>query len=96
MRKVKGHELLSALSSLSRMNYVADNDPDWVYTDNEKIQFLNLMVDRLLSQLSILDLRLSKNKAEEIKRYLNLKQPYSTQVTAKRVSISLEAVKRTH
>ena len=74
MRKVKGHELLSALSSLSRMNYVADNDPDWVYTDNEKIQFLNLMVDRLLSQLSTLDLRLSKNKADEIQRYLNLKQ----------------------
>ena len=93
MRKVKGHELLSVLSRLSKMNDVADNNPDWVYADNEKIQFLNLMLDGLLSQLSILNLRLSKNKAEEIKRCLTLKQPYSTQVTAKRVSISLEALK---
>ena len=93
MQKVKGHELLSTLSSLSRMNDIADSNPDWVYGDNGKMQFFSLILDQLLSQLKILNLKLSKYKAEEIKRYLSLKQPYSTQVKAKRISTSLEELR---
>ena len=90
MRKVEVHELLSALNNLSRNASIAKHDPDWAYADDERIKSLDYMLEKITTQLNILELRLSANKASSIKCYFQMKGSYSTKVMASVVSSSLE------
>jgi hypothetical protein len=71
MLELKAHAFVEALSILSEMHQLATRDTRWVYADPSNLSFMSMQVDKLVEQLTVLHLRLSIRKAEELKFYLS-------------------------
>lgn len=90
MLKFEGHTLLSALALLSQLDDVAQNDPNWLYKSEERMNVMVSQIDILSVQLEVLDLRLSIKKLQSIKTAIKLHGSGNLQALSKVISSSLK------
>ena len=93
MRKVDGHALLSALNALASLDKVASMDPESFY-NTERTNLMVFMLNQLISQLEILDARLTLNKAKNMVLIIEtLPRSYAAQAQAQTTSQALDELR---
>lgn len=87
MHQLKIDALIGAIDSITATDYIARNDPEWVYRNDGRVASMLGEVETITKQCQILDLSLAIKKAQSIKIKLEqLRTDYSPQTVSDVVS----------
>lgn len=93
MLKIEGHALFGALNLLEKLEKIATGEPQAIYENAEMIEAMRGGLNDIIAQLTKLDTRLARKKAEAILMALKIAPRHEAAAVAAVISRQLEELR---